>query len=402
MKLGIAVTAAVVVAALAAALPGATGAKERPALGWAYATKQLAWFDPATLRPLAGARVALREGVCTSSFSPDGTRVALSSCSGQITFVDVRKMRRAGDMFVTSQLGAASAVAWLRPDRLLATGVRDDDAALAVIDPARRRVVRLVRLAGPAAGQTVLPGRRLVFLVGNYGSFGPARVAVANAEGAVRTVVLDRISTGTVVREDGDARSAESRGVGFAVDPAGGGAFVVAPDLTVAEVDLGTLDVSYHGPVRSLSKFVDGPARQAAWLGNGILAVAGADYATTGTGSARRTNVTPYGLRLVDTRTWTSRTLDPHATGFLPGAGVVLVETPAPGHVRTVTAWGGDGQVRYTLKVPPQAYLNLQAGRGYVCQSVRLVRVVAGATGTTLAAPRGRSCVRLLGGSGTP
>ena len=394
--------AAAAVAVLAAGLAGAGAAKERPVLGWAYASKTIAWFDPATLRPLPGAKLPLGAGVCAASVSPAGTRAALASCSGQITFADVRRMRRVGEMFVTSALGNASAVAWLRADRLLATGSRDGDAAVAVIDPVRRRIVKVVPLAGPASGETVLPGGRVAFLVGNSGSFGPARVAVADADGTVRVAVAARISTGSIVRSDGDAPSMTRRGVGFAVDAAGGRAFVVSPDSTVAEVDLRTLEVAYHGPVRAPAKYVDGPARQAAWLGDGMLAVTGADYATSGTGSGAKVTMTPYGLRLVDTAMWTSRTLDPNATSFQRGAGVLLVETPAPGSTRTVTAWSDDGAVRYTLRIPPQAYLNVYGGHGYVCQSTGLMRVVSTATGATVAAPRGRSCVRLLDGSASP
>jgi hypothetical protein len=233
-------------------------------------------------------------------------------------------------------------------------------------------------------------------------------VAVATADGDVRVAVAGRISTGSIYRDDADGIAGTLRSVGFAVDAAGGRAYVVDPDLVVAEVDLGSLEVTYHGPlnydrpVRTLAKALDGPIRYAEWLGDGLIAVAGADYATTGTGLARKTTVTPYGVRVLDTRTWEARTLDPKGEWFQRAPGVLLVETPAPGNARTVTAWGYDGRVQYTLKVPPQGYIDVEGVRAYVCRNDRLVRVVSTATGATLAAPHVRPCVELLDSSATP
>ena len=131
-----------------------------------------------------------------------------------------------------------------------------------------------------------------------------------------------------------------SRDAGLAVDPAGGRAFVVAAGPTVAEVDLAGLHVTYHRlrqPVSLLrrlahwlvppaqAKLAAGTWRAACWLGNGSLAVWGTDARVTGATPAElRSDLSPSGLKLVDTRTWTVRTLDPEATGARWVAGRLL------------------------------------------------------------------------------
>ena len=87
-------------------------------------------------------------------------------------------------------------------------------------------------------------------------------------------------------------------------------------------VDLRTLAVSDPGPLRTLAKASSGSERSARWLGNGLLAVSGLDRDATST--------KPAGLRLVDVRDRTSRTIDPTATSFTVAGGVLLVENAEP------------------------------------------------------------------------
>ena len=379
--------------ALAGSAPSAA-----PVLGFDFGHHRLAWFDPATLTQLAGRKVpTVSEGLCSWSFSPDRVQLAFSDCNGTLAFANVRAMKPAGSMYVTARLGSVDGLAWLRADRLLATGHVDTATTLVVIDPARRKIVRRVELDGETWGRAVA-GDRTVYLLAPWGGYASAQIAVADADGNVRTATIDRITVGTVFDEGETDPTSHTRGAGFAVDPDGGHAYVVSPDLLVADVDLSTLAVSYHGPTRTLAKFTDGPQRHARWLGNGLLAVSGADCTTTGTGSSRDSVCKPYGLHVVDTRTWTVHTIDPAAEFFAPATDALLVERGAYLSKHETVALGFDGSQRYAVALGAREYFDVSGQYGYVCKDESLVRVLDAATGAQLAAPRGRTCAALADG----
>jgi hypothetical protein len=115
---------------------------------------------------------------------------------------------------------------------------------------------------------------------------------------------------------------------------------VVAADAPVAEVDLASLRVAYRhlrqptSLLRRLARWLVPPAeaklgagtwRGACWLGDGTLAVSGGHTSILGdTAAEQRMHRRPSGLKLIDTRTWTVRTLDPAATGVAWRAGRLL------------------------------------------------------------------------------
>ena len=115
---------------------------------------------------------------------------------------------------------------------------------------------------------------------------------------------------------------------------------MVAADAAVAEVDLASLEVAYHQLRQPAprcwrlahwlvppaeAKQVVGSWRGACWLGGGLLAVSGADSRVVGdTVAEQRVERRPSGLKLVDTRSWTVRPLDPAATGVSWRAGRLL------------------------------------------------------------------------------
>jgi hypothetical protein len=380
----------------AAAVAAGAAAKERPVLGWDYTHQRLAWFDRTTLQTLPGRKPPLRDGPCSWSFSPDRTQLAYSSCNRDLEFVDTHTMRAGSTLYTSDRsLGHLNGLAWLRRDRLLATSYVDALPTLLVIDPQRRRVLRRVELARPAYHRTIV-GARAVYLLGSADEFQPAQIAVADADGNVRTATVDRISTGDVVThdEESDRPSVRTRGVGFAIDSQGRRAFVVSPELLIAEVDLTTLAVTYHGTTRSLAKSEDGPVRTAAWLGGGLLAVSGADLATTDS----ETTTTPYGLHVVDTRTWTVRSLDAAATGFEVVPGGLLVRRGDVTSPHETVAFAPGGTERWRLTLPPSQQLSVYGRYGYVCSHEMLVRVIDAATGATVARPRGRACAAVLDG----
>src|SRR4051794_19776697 len=234
-------------------------------------------------------------------------------------------------------------------------------------------------------------------MLSGWGSFTPAQVAVIDADGNMRVATVDRIEAGTIV-DDGDEAtppSARTTQPGFAVDPATGRAFVVSPDLSIAVVDLQTLDVSYHGATRSLAKAIDGPSRWAAWLGGGLLAVSGVDYSTTVNGAQPTINETPYGLQIVDTRTWTTRTIDPDAIGFVSAPGALVASHSPTSTARETLIWAPDGTLRRRFSFTGSTWLDVEGSYGYVCKARALVSVVEVSSGATIAHPHGRACLTL-------
>jgi hypothetical protein len=248
-----------------------------------------------------------------------------------------------------------------------------DNAVAVVVDPTAKRVVRRTRLPGLASDASSYGGGVALLLAPQDG-FGPAVIAAVDVDGRLRTVTLDRISIGNVQNQD--TRGFELRQPGFAVDPPGRRAFVVGADFTVAEVDLDSLAVAYHGSVRSLSKNVTGPERFARWLGGGMLAVSGVDYA----GDERGTAV---GLRLVDTRDWSARMVDPSVATFSVGDGLLVASGPWGDAPRRYGVYSFDGTLRYSVETDGEQSFVLAGSYGYVCGGGP-ARVVAAATGAAL------------------
>jgi hypothetical protein len=338
---------------------------------------------------------------CSWSFAPGRVRVAMSDCSHRITVVDTKRMRVVRRIDAASGLGSLNALAWVRSDRLLAASNVDGQTTILAVDPGRGRVVRRVDLPLSLWTRGVFDGGVAVLLA-PFRSFGPARVAVVDVDGGVRTATIDRISIGTVFESSESDPEGETRGAGFAVDPEGERAFVVAPNLLTAEVDLRTLDVQYHGPTREPSKLVRGPTRVAAWLGDGRIAVSGSDQEVVGTGKDRRPSSTPFGLHVVDTRTWTYRDLDPTANWFWRGDGVLLVQRGDPTQPRELVAWNLDGSMRYSLPLARALHVDVPGPMTYVCNSLTLVQVLATSTGNPVQGGHGTRCVELIRGAASP
>ena len=384
--------AAAVLLTLAAG--GASGGTPR-LLAIDRTAQRLAWFDPGTLAA-KGRAAELGFHLCSWSFSPARAWLAVAGCnSNELRIVDLRRMRSAGDMQV-GILGRIDGLNWARPDRLLVVSHGDADW-VAIVDPGARTVVRRVPLPQHVQEVRKLDGAVALLLAPQNG-FAPAQVAVVDADGTLRRVVLERITVGTKVSRGGGADSeVRERRAGFAVDPATRRAFVVDADLSVAEVDLSTLAVRYHDPPRTLAKASDGPERRAEWLGGGLLAVGGADYAAGHDAQGRETmTTTPLGLRIVDTRAWTARVVDAAAAAFDLAGGLLLVQRDAP-HV--VAAYGANGRERWSVSLGDREWLDVEGAYAYVCDNLELRRVVDARTGRTLRTPSGRNCVTLLNGS---
>ena len=348
------------------------------ALGFAgQSSLKLVRFRTRTLERLPGNTIDVGSGGCASrdqgtacwavppwSFSPDGAHVALARNTAStvrgLRLVDVARLRVAGDVPLSG--GPIGALAWVTPEKLLAIQeiCCSERQRLLLIDVARGRVEAREALSGSIIRIGRTP-RGLVMLVAPVGGIGPASLAVTDDNGAVRYARLQSITAGTRPLQ-GDHRF-EKRLPALAVDAGGGRAFVIDRTL-VAEIDLGSLSVSYHQPRQrapsARSKLTSGFWREGRWLGGGAVAVSGADEERSPDAhDAEQTRTRPYGLRLLDTRHWSVRTVDPEATSFL-FSGDLLLATGAVGSNGTGTglaAYGRTGRRRFHLFAGRQAWL---------------------------------------------
>jgi len=332
----------------------------------------LVQLDPRSLRPLPGRRLVLADTVAGHAWSPDRATLVLGdNDQDALHLVDARRLRTLGKVWLDAP-SAPQWFGWLGPRRLLAVvdqplgdpAAEPGDAAVVLVDPLARRVLHRQNLHSRVQAAVFLDDRA-VLLTTPVAGIGTARLAVVDDRGRVRTVPLRAISAGFEEPTEHTSDSVtEQREAGLAVDAAGGRAFVVAAGTPVAEVDLATLRVAYHGlsqPVSLLrrlagwfvpaaeAKLVSGPLRQACWLGDGLLAVWGSEARVArDAGGQPKVEDTPSGLKLVDTRRWTVRQVHPEATavrwhgGRLLAFGVRWYEQERPGGIGLTVYGPGD------------------------------------------------------------
>ncbi|MGH3319539.1 MAG: hypothetical protein ACRDN9_05050 [Streptosporangiaceae bacterium] len=331
--------------------PSRPSSVDEPLYGieWDGRPAALVRLHPTTLRPYAGSRVGVEDFTDAWSFSPDRSRVVLARKTyegfpAKIRFVDVARGRTLRAMNLHTP-GYVVATAWPSPDRVLVVVQRTHDrsasAIVRLVDPAGRRTLANQKLTGEVQGIAHTP-QGLVLLVAPVGRMGHPRLAVARADGTVRTVRLRHITAGAIYpREDTENNDPifRTHQPGLAVDTARMRAFVVDADHTVAKVDLRTLTATArttHRPTSALgllrrlfetpalAKGMNGPIRHAVWLGHGRLAVAGTNYRTT---HGREGDLTmrsvPAGLTVIDTQSWTAHVIDAHASDLAYADGVI-------------------------------------------------------------------------------
>jgi hypothetical protein len=372
-----------------------------PLLGVVFQRRggELARVDRRTLRALPGRRIAVGSGGCVPrsggqacfgvppwTLSQDGSRLALGRNESlgvrSLRLVDVARMRVTEDLRLSG--GPVGLLAWLAPRRLLA--VQEVCCAerqrLLAVDLRTGRVVLRRDLRGSVVGVARSP-RRLVMLIAPAKAIGPARLAVADRLGAVRVLRLGRVLAGTRLLGRSGHRTAQ-RLPGLAVDTPGRRAFVVEPGR-VAEVDLGSLAVSYHElaqaagrPERAVdAKTGNSRTRVARWLGDDRLAVTGADEQSfTDARGREQHRIRPAGLSLVDKRSWSVRVVDAGASELVV-AGDLLLATGVSSDSATgerrgmgLAAYGLDGDRRFGLFAGREAWVQtVHAGRAYVVVS---------------------------------
>jgi hypothetical protein len=250
------------------------------------------------------------------SVSPDRRKLALGlSMSGRrrvgvgvLDFATLRLVRKV-------QTGiAAEAVAWLAPRRLVAAL---QDGRVALVDPVSGEIVREARGRGEPR-RSARTRNLLVVLFADPFLGGPARLAVADAHGRVRSAMLDRIR----LRVHTVRGRAYADGAGLAVQAARNRAYVVAAGAPVAVIELTTMRVLYHR-VEPLAVSAAALERQrrALWVGNGRFAIYGHDVVA---GAGGKDKVVAAGVRLVDSRDWSSCTLDARASSAVVADGRLL------------------------------------------------------------------------------
>jgi hypothetical protein len=365
--------------------------KTGPLLGITYRREvaSLVRLNARSLQPRVGSRLVLGGGVTGWGFSPDHARLVIGREARKLAvlrFIEPRSLASAGRLVLGR--GWPQKLAWVTPSRLLVLQVNDGSAEVVTVDAQARTILSRRTLPGDVVTAERAPGR-LVLLLAPRGRVGPATLAVADAEGNLGTVALDRTSAGFEGSVDGGPGTPipRQRIPGLAVDPQGQRAIVVGAGEPVAEVALGSLALTYHTTARpglltrvwnwlepaAIAKGADGPVRNARWLGNGLVAVAGADEQVRDDSDRRLISWAPSGLQLLDTATWSLRTIAPRADSFarVPSG---LLATGSSSDAETgiersigLAGFGADGSLRFRAFKGQSVYVELvYGGRAFV------------------------------------
>ena len=350
----------------------------------------LVWVDAATLALLPGPTAALPPGAAGGFLSPDRSMYIFGSNGHpELMFFDLERVQLVA-RFTTGRAGSAYPIAWPEPRRLFVEGWAccPVHAEVVVVDPLDRRVVARVPLDGGGftASRTT---DGIVALVEPKSGIKAVRIVPIDREGRSSSVTVSRIKAGTKWRGKGADRFANIRRPGFTVDRAGQAAYLIDPSGLVAQVDLGTLQVSYHSRgtrrLARASKQINGPMLYARWAGDGRIVVSGTIAKMQKTSSGWRQTWSPAGVALLDTRTWTSRMLDADAATFTMNTNAVLV--PASG---ALSAYGIDGALRYKVPLPAgNPYISVFGDYAYawMTATVTLIDLKSGSVVATLPKP---------------
>jgi hypothetical protein len=334
--------ATALVAAAVLAVPNAA-AKEGPLvpqrlLGFvSYGkTVSVVKLDASTLQPVSKAAPTGSTAARYVARSPGrGRRIALSTDAAWLRFLDLDTMRWTGRVRYP---GVPQASLWNYANRLVTlTGT----AEVIVADPTRGRLGTVRRIAGSLSGAYATTLNSIVAVVAPFDGIGPAKLALIDDTGHVRTAPLPEIRAGSESLDNASMFRFESPAL--AVDSLGKEAVVISPNGTIAEVRLDTMATTLHvsRTLAAVRKNANGSSRTARWLGQNTIAVTGGDASFDG--ATQRS--TAAGLTLIDTRDWSSRTLDmvttdisipPYGNGCTVCSGILL-------------AYGADGFAGYSF-----------------------------------------------------
>jgi hypothetical protein len=297
-----------------ASLAPAAAAQERPAnsplvrMRDGHGSDLLFRVHPRTLRPLSRPIRTFRSG-SDMALTADGRWMAYTGgwrAGSTIHFVDLAGWRSLG----VARLGRMGplGVGWVGPSRVVAVaGEGFGRQRLLWVDVGSRKVVARRRFTGRRVDHLPVPGGFALALAPSD-EVGPLRLLIADATGGTRSVTIGGIAAGG---NESDARARYLKPA-LAVDHEGGRLFVVAArGLVVAEVGLASGEVSYHSLGASPAKGnIDVWWREAAWAGNGRIAVSGEHFPPS-RGRRLPPGPVPFGVRIIDTSDWSITTLDP-------------------------------------------------------------------------------------------
>jgi hypothetical protein len=320
---------ALLLAALVALIAGA-GAPAKPfhsLLGIVDdgVTARLVGLDPATLTPVDGPSVELGKRYGSWSFSPNRSQLAYAD-GNRLQFFDLTTLTPQGGV----QMFGAGPVAWV------------DSGTVVVLRKYALNGIEVVKV--DAVSHAVRSRQRLVGIVLATRTTADAVVALLGRNDKIapsRLLVVDRARTRVIPLgiwagthwQRGTPPVGTMRIPGFAVDQERATAYVVDADGTIVAMPLAASRVTSHSVHGRFAKVIHGSQRTAFALGDGLLAVTGAELTPAGT--------EPAGLELVDTRTWSSRL-------FLPSAAAHVWVSPV-GLLATGTAYDRLGQKQTSI-----------------------------------------------------
>jgi hypothetical protein len=347
-----------------------------------FVKPRLAQLDPLSLEPL-GRRVALRPGGgSATAVSPNGRLLAVGTEAPGIQLIDLRRMKEVGFVKLGG-LGWVTFLSW-QGGTLFAIVSEDAHTTALVIDPQGEQVLqrhRLNRLFLAAAESN----GGIAVLTAPPGRIGPLELSVLGGKG-MASVAVSQMVGGWKSENNEDGYRARQVTPGLAIDQ--NRALVVSAGNTVGEVSLSNLAISYHtlaqpgsllGRLRNWlepaaeAKLIEGPQRKAVSLGNGLVAVTGADYTTlTNANGDPDVEVEAAGLSLIDTNDWSLTQVNDEISDFTLFDSTLLAYGD--------TSWGnpsqsGIGLVGYDLRGNELFHVLEGRNTGWVEQSGDLAYV---------------------------
>lgn len=348
-------------------------------------TQVLTQLDALTLQPRGRGVAVGTDSATVIAHEPRSGRVAVAGGDWvRLRIVDLAAGRVLRTVDLAGRYGGGSVAAglWPQPSRLvlLTTG---NDAGVFTVGLGRRTSLRWRSLDGPLVAWAKTSTSLLALLAPREG-LGPARLAVVDAAGRVRTVDLPGVVAGWTAPE-GDDYLVRMQLPGLAVDPSGTRALVVPASGPLVEVDLASLRATPH-PTRALSKLARGSQRSAVWFAPNLVAVTGTD------GDGEQHEWTPAGLTLIDTRDWSTRFVEEGVHGTMLAGGTLV----ACG--RGLTGYAASGaRTFHALDETAPTSMAAGAGYAYLTSDFRSFTVVDTTTGEVVARPKTRSPTWIAG-----
>jgi len=368
-----------------------------------FAKPRLAQLKPLTLEPTGRAMPLRLGGGSATAVSPDGRLLAVGTAAPGIQLIDLRRMKEIGYV----KLGGTGWVTNLfwEHGTLFAAVQSDTNGAVLVIDPVGRQVIqrhrlqRAILVVGHGIGSIVL-------VTAPRNAIGPVELTVVGGKG-MSSVPIPNVLGGSEAENGADGFRARQVTPGLAIDRAGRRAFIVPAGRTVAEISLRNLALEYHElsePVSLLgrlhnwlepsaeAKLIEGPQRKATWLGEGLIALTGADYTTVNDSNGQpEVHVQAAGLSFIDTSDWSLREIN-EETSDLTVSGPTLLAfgdtswgDPAAKGLGLVGYDHHGGELFQVLKSRRVGWLETAGDLAYVVVDDKRRVVVDAASGRVLA-----------------